>query len=47
MGVTSDDGSTQTINTKNILIATGSVPLAFPGLEVRNGGGAHAYGQLC
>lgn len=28
------DGSTETLSAKNILIATGSVPIPFPGLEV-------------
>jgi dihydrolipoamide dehydrogenase len=32
--VAAADGTTQVINTKNILIATGSVPVPFPGLEV-------------
>ena len=29
------DGGSEVISTKNILIATGSVPMLFPGLEVR------------
>ena len=32
--VSKQDGSKETVNTKNILIATGSVPTPFPGLEV-------------
>ena len=39
VGVASADGSSHTINTKNILIATGSVPMAFPGLEVSSAWG--------
>lgn len=31
---TKDDGSTQVINTKNILIATGSEVTPFPGITV-------------
>ena len=33
--VTSDDGNTSTIKTKNILIATGSDVASLPGLNVR------------
>ena len=32
--VSKDDGSKEVVKTKNILIATGSEPMAFPGLEV-------------
>ena len=32
--VTGSDGDSRVIPTNNILIATGSVPLPFPGLEV-------------
>lgn len=32
--VTGSDGDSRAIQTDNILIATGSVPLPFPGLEV-------------
>lgn len=32
--VTGSDGTPRVIPTNNILIATGSVPLPFPGLEV-------------
>ena len=32
--VTKDDGSVEKVKTKNILIATGSEPIPFPGLEV-------------
>lgn len=32
---TKEDGSTQVINTKNILIATGSEVAPFPGITVR------------
>ncbi|XP_055924022.1 dihydrolipoyl dehydrogenase, mitochondrial isoform X2 [Eupeodes corollae] len=32
--VTKDDGSKETINTKNIMIATGSVVTPFPGIEM-------------
>jgi len=34
VGVRAKDGSTSTIDTKNILIATGSVPRLIPGVEV-------------
>ena len=34
MTVSKDDGSKEVVKTKNILIATGSEPMAFPGLEV-------------
>lgn len=32
--VTMNDGSVEKVKTKNILIATGSEPVSFPGLEV-------------
>ena len=32
--VTKNDGSVEKVKTKNILIATGSEPIPFPGLEV-------------
>lgn len=32
--VTKDDGSAEKVKTKNILVATGSEPIPFPGLEV-------------
>ncbi len=32
--VTAEDGSTQSIQTRNIIIATGSVPRSLPGLEI-------------
>lgn len=41
--VTGADGSSQAIPTKNILIATGSVPVPFPGLEVGVAPGGVAY----
>lgn len=33
--VMKEDGSTETVNSKNILIATGSEVTPFPGIEVR------------
>ena len=37
--VAGSDGSSKLISAKNILIATGSVPIPFPGLEVGLVGG--------
>jgi len=34
--VAKNDGSSETVNTKNILIATGSEVTPFPGIEVLN-----------
>ena len=34
--VTKNDGSVEKVKTKNILIATGSEPVPFPGLEVNH-----------
>ena len=39
MTVAGSDGSTKVISTKNIMIATGSVAIPFPGLEVGVAGG--------
>ena len=34
--VAKNDGTTEKVNTKNILIATGSEVTPFPGIEVKN-----------
>lgn len=34
MTVAGSDGNTKVISAQNIMIATGSVPIPFPGLEV-------------